>query len=381
MSDLFLAPTEDQHTPELPRRRRERATKKAHERKKRRRRSVVVVVMALLLVAGAGYVVWSVVGDAFSAGGSNEQASDFPGPGHGTAQVVINPGDTGSAMAQTLVEAGVVATPRAFTAAFTANPESASIQPGTYNLYLEMRARDAVDALLDPSNRVSLKVTVPEGYTAEQIYERIASVVTDVTVEDLQAAAADPAVGLPAQAGGSIEGWLYPATYQFEPGTTAPQMLQAMVAKTTEVLAAKGVPADQWEDVLIRASLAEREARTPEDRAMVAQAIQNRLDREMRLEIDAALAYGLGKPGTALTNADKESDSPFNLYRVLGLPPTPIASPGDVSIDAVLSPTPGDWVFWVTVNLETGETLFADNFDDHQANVQKLREWEAANGG
>jgi len=381
VSDLFLAPSEDQHTHDLPRRRRERAARKAHERRKRRRRTVVLVVMALLLLGGAVYVVWSVVGDVFQGSGANQQASDYPGPGQGSVQVVINAGDTGSAMARTLVDAGVVATPHAFTAAFTANPDSASIQPGTYNLYLKMRAQDAVDALLDPANRVSFKVTVPEGFTAQQIFERIASVVTTVTVDDLKAAAADPSIGLPAQAGGHIEGWLFPATYQFEPGTTAPQMLKAMVAKTTSVLTAKGLPADRWEDVLIRASLVEREARTPEDRAMVATAIQNRLDREMRLEIDAALAYGLGKPGTGITKADKESTSPFNLYKRLGLPPTPIASPGEVSIDAVLNPTPGDWVFWVTVNLETGETLFSDNFDDHQANVQKLREWEAANKG
>jgi len=381
VSDLFLAPTEDQHTPDLPRRRRERAVRKAHERRKRRRRSVVIVMMALLLVAGAGYVVWSVAGDMFRGGGGNQQASDFTGPGHGTAQVVINPGDTGTAMAKTLVDAGVVATPHAFTTAFTANPDSGSIQPGTYNLYLEMPAKDAVAALLNPVNRVSYKVTVPEGFTAQQTFERIASVVPSVTVDDLTAAVADPAIGLPAQAGGHIEGWLYPATYQFEPDATAPQMLKAMVAKTTQVLTAKGVPANRWQDVLIRASLAEREARTPEDRAKVATGIQNRLDREMQLGIDSALAYGLGKPGTAITKADKESDNPFNLYKKLGLPPTPIASPGDVSIDAVLHPTPGPWVYWVTVNLETGETLFADNYDDHLVNVQKLREWEAANGG
>ena len=101
----------------------------------------------------------------------------------------------------------------------------------------------------------------------------------------------------------------------------------------------------------------------------------------MKLDIDASLAYGLGKPGTGLTNADKESDSPFNLYRVTGLPPSPIASPGEESITAVLNPTPGDWLFWVAINLDTGETLFANNLADHDANVLKLREWQAANPG
>lgn len=347
-------------------------------RRRKRRRSLAAVVIALALLVAAGLVVVKFLTPLFDGGSSAAVVSDYPGPGRGSVQVLVNPGDSGSAIGAALAEAGVVGTQKAFTAAYVANPDAASIQPGTYELLLEMRAADAVVALLDPARRVSYKVTVPEGLTRAQIFERVSSITT-IPVADLEAAAADPAIGLPAESGGNVEGWLFPATYQFEPGSTATAILTQMVAKTVAVLDAAGVPVDQRETVLIKASLVEREGKSSEDRAKIAQAIENRLGREMRLEIDASLAYGLGKPGTGITNADKDSDSPFNLYRVTGLPPTPIASPGQDAITAVLNPTPGDWLFWVTVNLATGETQFANNLADHNANVQKLRQWEDEN--
>jgi len=153
-----------------------------------------------------------------------------------------------------------------------------------------------------------------------------------------------------------------------------------MTAQTVAVLTEKGVPQDQWATVLNKASLVEREARLPEDRPKVARAIENRLDREMKLDVDSSVAYGLGKPGTGLTTADTEDASNlYNTYRHLGLPPTPIASPGAASIDAVLAPAEGDWIFWVTVNLDTGETLFATTLAEHQENVALLRAWQAEN--
>jgi UPF0755 protein len=146
------------------------------------------------------------------------------------------------------------------------------------------------------------------------------------------------------------------------------------------VLTQKGVPQDQWATVLNKASLVEREARLPEDRPKVARAIENRLAKELTLDVDSAVAYGLNKPGTGLTTADmQDASNLYNTYKHLGLPPTPIASPGAASIDAVLAPAEGDWLFWVAVNLDTGETLFATTYDDHLANVELLREWQAEN--
>lgn len=343
------------------------------------------MILAVGLVGGAAFVVWSVVGDVFSGNGSGgATVEDYPGPGSGEVQVTVAAGDTGGAIGQTLHEAGVVATVKAFTSAYATNPAATSIQPGTYGLLLEMKAGDAVNALLDQANRVSSRVTIPEGYNASQIYQRIYEVTT-IPVDDLRAAAADPAaIGLPAEANGNVEGWLFPATYEVEPGASAASVLAQMVSRTTALLTDKGVPQDQWETVLNKASIVEREAKLDEDRPKVARAIQNRLDIEMALQIDAVVAYGLGISGTELTTAQTSQAQPpydpFNVYKVTGLPPTPIASPGETSIDAVLNPADGPWLFWVTVNLDTGETKFSEKYDEHQEYVNELRAWQAANG-
>lgn len=387
MSDLFLgAPQQEHHEAPPPSRRSRRDTqeKRAQQRKHRRRRSVVVLLLALVLVGGAAFVVWSVFGDLFSGNGSAEETvDDFPGPGSGEVQVTVAQGDSGGAIGQTLVDAGVVATVNAFSSAYAANPAAVGIQPGTYALQLEMRASDAVNALLDQANRVSNRVTIPEGYTASQIYQRVYEV-TGIPVEDLEAAAADPAaIGLPAEAGGNVEGWLFPMTYEVEPGSSAASVLSQMVARTTSLLTEKGVAQDQWETVLNKASIVEREGRLDEDRAKMARAIENRLAIDMPLQIDAIVAYGLGKSGMDLTYADTRDATPpynpYNTYKVAGLPPTPIANPGEVSIDAVLNPADGPWLFWVTVNLDTGETKFAETLPEHEENRDELREWQAAN--
>ena len=387
MSDLFLgAPQQEHHEAPPPSRRSRRDTheQKARRRKHKRRRTFVVLLLALALVGGAVFVMWSVVGGLFSGdGGTEAGVEDYPGPGSGEVQVTVAAGDTGGAIGATLAEANVVATAGAFTSAYAANPAATGIQPGTYNLLQEMRASDAVNALLDPANRASSRVTIPEGYTASQIYERLYEVTT-IPVEDFEAAAGDAAgIGLPAVAGGNVEGWLFPATYEVEPGATATSVLAQMVGRTTALLTEKGVPQDQWETVLNKASIVEREGKLDEDRAKIARAIENRLAMPMNLQIDAINAYGLGIPGTQLTNADTGNAqppyNPYNSYKIPGLPPTPIASPGEVSIDAVLNPADGPWLYWVTVNLDTGETKFAETFPEHQENVDELRAWQAAN--
>ncbi|NTW39995.1 MAG: endolytic transglycosylase MltG [Cellulomonadaceae bacterium] len=350
------------------------------KRRRRRRRNVVALLIALVVLGGSAFAVVQYVLPQFDGfGGTQETSDDYPGPGQGSVDVVIPEGASGTAMAQVLFEADVVRTAGAFTQAFTANPDAAGIQPGTYRLLLQMRAADAVTALLDSANRVQTKVTIPEGLQVSQILDKLASV-TALPVADFTDAMADTAAtGLPAESGGNYEGWLFGSTYTFEPGTTPTQMIAAMVAQTISVLDAKGVAAADRQRVLTVASLVEREARTPEDRAKVARGIQNRLDVEMKLDIDASVAYGAGKSGTELTEADLAADTPYNLYVHTGLPPTPIASPSETSIDATLAPADGPWLWWVAINLDTGETRFAETYPEHLQNVALLRQWQAEN--
>ncbi|HMO11912.1 MAG TPA: endolytic transglycosylase MltG [Actinotalea sp.] len=383
MSDDFLDDIVGAGAPDPDRRGSRRDGRRDREvrRQRARRRSAIAVTVSLLLVAGAGYAVWTFVLPAIGAiETASPTAEDFPGPGQGTVEVTIPAGATGADMAQVLFDQGVVASTRAFSLAFSENPDAARIQPGTYRLLSAMKASDAVLALLNPDNKVQVKVTIVEGFRLTQILDRLSSVTT-IPVEDFTAAMVDTAAtGLPAEAGGNYEGWLFPATYTFEPGTTATEMIATMIRQTLGVLDARSVAPEDRMRVLTMASLIEREAGSAEDRPKIARSIYNRLAIDMKLDIDASVAYGEGIPGTELTRAIIDSStSPYNLYRHTGLPPTPIASPGESSIDAVLAPADGPWLFWVTVNLQTGETLFAETYAEHQVNVAKLREWQAAN--
>jgi UPF0755 protein len=380
VNDVFLDDIVRSGEPDPGRRgtRRDGRKERDRRRRSRRRRSIAALLITLVVVAGAGFGIWKYVLPAMGALQTSAAApEDYAGPAHGSVEVTIPAGASGTKMGQILQEQGVVLTTKAFTTAFTANPAASGIQPGTYRLLLEMPAADAVTALLNPANRVQTKVTIPEGFRAEQVVERLASVAA-IPVDTINEAMKDTAAtDLPAEAGGNYEGWLFPATYTFEPGTTPVQMIKEMVDKTVSVLDAhKVAPADR-ERVLIMASLVEREGRTSDDRAKIARAILNRLAIDMRLDIDASVAYGLGKSGTDLTKADLKIDNPYNLSLHTGLPPTPIACPGTDSIDAVLKPAAGKWLYWVTVNLDTGETRFAETYTEQQANVALLRAWQA----
>ena len=378
MTDLFTAPPHSQADPAFPE---PRSSRRSQRRRRRNRhgRSLVVLLVALVLVGGAGYAVWTNL-ESLTGLTNPLESKDFTGPGGDQVDVEIPEGATGRAMGEVLYENGVVASVSAFAKEFEANPDSVLIRPGTHTMLEEMPARDAV-ALLVKNDTVDLQVTIPEGYTVQQIVERAVQV-TGLPAEDFEAALQEPAeIGLPKQARGKAEGWLYADTYVVKPDDTAVSLLSRMVGRTKDLLGKKEVPAADWQAVLTKASLVEREGFHAEDKPKIARAIENRLEDNTFLEIDAAVAYGAGKPGTELTRADlNNAKNRYNTYEHTGLPPGPIANPGEVAVDAVLNPAPGDWKFWVTVNLDTGETKFAADFEEHQRNVRELREWQAANG-
>jgi UPF0755 protein len=340
------------------------------------------VTLALFLVAGIIAVnTFSGLRDWLGRTTNVAVAPDYPGPGAEPVLVTIPSGATGTMRGELLYEAGVVASMEAFRNAFQANPRANSIQPGTYELQKEMSAAGAVSTMLE-SGTISLRLVIPEGFTAAQVFARITAV-TGIPAEEIEAALQDTAaLGLPEQAEGNVEGWLFPATYQIQPGESATSVLRTLIGRTRQELASQNVPPEDWERVLNMASLVEREVRDPDDRPKVARAIMNRIDRGMALQIDAAVAYGLGISGTQLTLAHlADPSNPFNTYQHTGLPPTPIANPGAAAIRAVMNPAEGNYIFWVTINLATGETIFTDTYAEHQVYVAQLREWQAANPG
>ncbi|GAA1986284.1 endolytic transglycosylase MltG [Isoptericola halotolerans] len=343
-----------------------------------------MLVLVLGLLGGGAYVFWdrmsSALGGLDLSFGFNSASEDYSGPGVDPVQVVIPAGATGTMMGTVLAEADVVASVGAFTQAFESSPAAASIQPGTYELYTQMSAAEAIESLLT-NEKIETRVTIPEGYVVEQVIDRIASV-TEFSREDVEEALADPeSIGLPKSAGGNAEGWLFPKTYSVQPDDTVVDLLSTMVGQTKAELNAAGVDNADRQDVLIKASLVEREAKHDEDRPKMARAIENRLATDMALQIDATTAYGIEKSGTELTHADNnDASNEYSTYAHAGLPPGPIANPGAASIEAVVNPADGPWKFWCTVNLDTGETKFEESHEAHLVNQAELRAWQRENG-
>jgi UPF0755 protein len=360
-------------------------TGSSNDTRRRRRRTTVVSFIVMIGLFGVLVVAGIVAGPKLIDALRGTPAPDYPGPGSGSVTVEIHEGDTGKDIAVTLVDAGVVASDEAFVNAFNANPGATSIQVGAYDLPQEMKAADAVAALLDPAFRAEVTVTVAEGQRASQVYERISSV-TGIPIADVEAAAKDTAaIGLPAEANGNVEGWLAAATYTIRKDATATEILGKMIGQTVAILDERDVPADQRENVLIKASIVEKEVNSPEDYGKVARVIENRLAADSptdgTLGMDSTLAFALDKSGLDLTREDLESGHPYNTRTHAGLPPGPIGSPGTAAIDAVLDPPEGDWVYFVTVNPDTGETRFTASYEEHLANQALYRQWLAEHGG
>lgn len=336
---------------------------------------VVVVLIAAVAWFGGSYAL-----DKFQARFAD--APDYAGPGSGQVTVEVEAGATSTAIGRTLKKAGVVKSVEAFTDAARQNPDSRSIQVGFYTLKKQMKASDALDVLVDPDNLVQAMVTVPEGARVRDVVDTIAKQ-TDLGRRAVEEALTRPkAIGLPAVADGNPEGYLFPATYTVPPKMTAVELLRAMVAKTKQAEKELDIAAGaarlglSEEDILVVASLLEHEAKRPEDYPKVARVLYNRLDAGMPLQLDSTVRYVSGRKGEVWTTDEERShDSLYNTYKHPGLPPGPIGSPGEETIKAALHPAQGDWLYFVTVNLETGETAFATSYAEHQRNVEKLREW------
>lgn len=375
---IFGAPPPDE-----PRRRR-----RQRERRSRGRRTIAMVI-AVVLVGGATVTAFTFLKPFVSSlvgGGGSTEAEDFPGPGEGEVQVTVKSGDSGEAIATTLKSAGVVKTRTAYLEAAASDPALGSkIQAGTYTLKKGMTAADAFLMLTDPANRTGPRLTLPEGLWASEIIPRL-SKATAVPEADYEAAIKDPAsIGLPESAQGKIEGYLFPSSYEFEKGTPAVTQLKTMVSKTVAELKKAGVQPEDYNEILTVASIVEGEVNGEADRAKVARVIDNRLEDPNgptvgMLQMDSTVHYIEQKRGRAGTsNEARNSDSPYNTYKVKGLPPGPINNPGAASIEAAANPADGPWFFFVAVNPDTGETKFAVTPAEHDANVKEFNAWCSAN--
>ena len=360
-------PLDDEPTP----------SRRARRRRRRRRggRRFLVLLCALLVVGLGVYTAVKVIGPVYR---SVTAGDDYTGSGTGSVSIEIQPGQSGRSIGQTLQQDGVVKSAGAFASAASGDPAAAGIQPGTYTLRAKMSAASALALLLDPSSRVTDRIVVREGLRASATIALLAKD-TGQPLSAYQAALKNPAaLGVPAWAHGNVEGLLWPATYSFQPKTTAAQQLSTMIHLTTGQLTKAGVSNSQALKVLTIASIVQVESRAAADGPKVARVLDNRLAQGTKLQLDSTVSYVTGKPGVATTAADRANPSPYNTYVHAGLPPGPISNPGMAAINAALHPAAGTWLWFVTVNPSTGETRFESTEAEKMADTRLFNQWCAA---
>jgi UPF0755 protein len=339
----------------------------------RRRRFRWIAPLAALLVilvpiaVGGSY--------AYSFYMSKYHPADYSGPGTGSIVVQVNAGDTPTSLGPRLAQLGVVASARAFVLAAEHSPNPNGLLPGFYSMREHMQASLAYARLLDPANLVQVTVTIPEGLRLSQIVSVLGQK-SGIAASAYAQVLKDPAqLHLPSYAGGKPEGYLFPATYEVQPHETALGVLTGMVQRFDQEAASVNLPAAARQvhltegQVIIMASLVQAEGGRLSDYPKIARVIYNRLAQGIPLQLDSTVLYGLNTYGIVASNAQLHSDSPYNTYKHKGLTPGPINNPGNAAIQAVLQPTSGNWLYFVTVNPKTGETLFTAS----EAQFQQFR--------
>ncbi len=218
---------------------------------------------------------------------------------------------------------------------------------------------------------------VPEGWRASQVYAAVDKRL-DVPPGTTRQAVAKAGLKLPPEAKGNPEGYLFPATYPVTDDTTPAGLLAYMVETATKRFGQDHITEGARRgaltvyQVVTIAGIVQAEADTTADMGKVSRVIRNRLARGMPLQMDSTLNYALNRSTLATTTGDTRTDSPYNTYEHKGLPPTPIANPGQEAVEAAINPTPGDWLYFVTV--APGDTRFTDSYAQQRLNVREFNE-------
>ena len=355
-------------------------------------RSAAAFLLAFVLLAvlgGGAYFGYNKVKSFFVA-------ADYSGPGTGQVTVQIAPDASLTEMGNTLVKSDVVKSTKAFVNAAEDNPKGKNIQSGTYTMRKQMSAKDAVALMLDPKARVVNGITIPEGKTAFQVYALL-SKATNIPVNDFKTAAKDPeALGVPAfwfnrtdkqKVTKSVEGFLYPDTYEFPPNATATDILSTMVKRFMTVTENMDfIPTVERErkispyEALTVASLAQAEAGNAADLGKIARVAYNRLYSNTFpcncLQFDVGINYYYqltGRPTKSskqMTQADlTDPKNPYRTHDKPGLTPTPINNPGEAALRGAMSPPKGPWLYFVAIDKE-GHSAFATTLEQQNKNIE-----------
>ena len=322
-----------------------------------RRWPFVLLALALtfLVVAGSG-VLWV------------QRQINPPGSTGEPVQLTVAQGMSTSDIGSLLEREGIIASADVFKY-YARLTGVGPIQAGDYTLQKKSDLSDVVQVLEGgAANAEDEKVTVPEGLTLAEVAKVIGAMPGRSAEKFLEVAKSGTIRSQYQPAGNnSLEGLILPETYFVAKGDDEAKILQKMVDsfdKAATQLNLAGAAAEfgltPYEAVIV-ASMVEREARVDEDRGKVARVIYNRLERGMQLQIDATVLYALGRAQESVSFKDREVNSPYNTYRIPGLPPGPIASPGRKSLEATVSPTPGNWIYYVLTDPSGRHSFTADD--------------------
>jgi|688.fasta_scaffold01470_6 UPF0755 protein len=304
------------------------------------------------------------------------------------ATFTVNEGDSIATISGRLRDEGFITNASVFRW-YVARKGGVDLVPGYYQITPKSHMGDIMARLKVPPSATFTKVTFPEGFVITQMAERLAEKTKRLSAEQFIASANDPNIVSQYRppAVSTLEGLLFPDTYQVSGDENEAQVVQRMVALLERVARQVGLDDSQKlvgvspYRALIVASMIEREAKVGDDRAKIARVIYNRLEIGMKLQIDATLYYNA--PADASFTDLKALDTPYNTYLYKGLPPTPIASPGRASIEAALNPAPnpssGDpicagapkpcrYLYYVLSDADGGHA-FAATLAQHEANV------------
>lgn len=336
-------------------------------REQKRRRLYITIIAALVVVILIGVGGFSGVRalkrwKAANEANSQSQIEDYTGPGDKEVTFTVESGQGAAEIAENLVKAKIVKSAAAFTSAVSG--AAATLYPGLYALKTHMKASDVVKILSDQSQA--------GGFAEIRAGERVSDIIANaaqasgIDVSEFQAIIDGGGSGiLPEEAGGKFEGWLEPGSYNAQ-NKSAEDIIKSMVDARIAKLDDLGVPTgSERERILIIASIAESEVGSDKYYGQVARVILNRIDSDMALGMDTTVAYGLGISASRLTDDQLNDDSnPYNTRIHKGLTPTPISNPGDDAIKASINPPEGKWMYFVTTNLQTGETKFVETEDE-----------------
>jgi UPF0755 protein len=286
-----------------------------------------------------------------------DYASGVSGP---AVTVIVKEGASGEEIARSLDALDVIASWQSFFQIAIIDPRSKRIAPGTYRIDSRVPARQALEQLLD-KGRIQGLITLRDGVRVAEVKEILKSLGYENVDQEIRATKVPDGF-----TGGSLEGFLYPARYSFEPNTSTARVIAAMVRRFESAIADLDLSSNPAgftpDEVLTVASLIEAEG-TPDVFAKISRVIFNRLERGLPLQLDASIHYIQGSRGeVSLTLKETQIQSRYNTYLNRGLPPGPIGSPTRAAILAALSPDQGDWIYFITVAPK--ETRFTASYEE-----------------